>query len=146
MRDEANELKQVFLKFLNKKSTNIPGKLIEKIKLDNDDKYPYYNIISRSETNKDIIEIEMALAGFEKNNIMVFKEYDQLTIIGKKKSESKNYIHKGISSRSFRKVFNLFEEVKIDNALFSNGILTICISLPLENKNPYIEQIEIRDI
>jgi molecular chaperone IbpA len=146
IRDEKTELKHVFSKFLNKKSPDVPEKLMEKIKVSTDDKYPHYNLIDRSDQYKNIIEIEIALAGFSKSDIMVFKEYDQLTIIGKKKSESKIYIHKGISTRSFRKVFYLVEEVIIENALFRNGILTICVSLPVESKKPHIEQIEITDL
>lgn len=147
VRDEKSELKQVFLKFVNKKNLALPttGKLIEKIKTNTDDKYPHYNLINKSDQYKDIIEIEIALAGFSKNDIMVFKEYDQLTIIGKKKPESKNYIHKGISTRSFRKVFYLIEEIVIESAIFNNGMLNICVSLPIENKKAYIEQIEIND-
>jgi HSP20 family molecular chaperone IbpA len=144
IRDEENQLKQVFMKFLNKKNDTFPEKVLEKIKLNTDDKYPHYNLVSKSDGYKDIIEIEVALAGFEKNDIMVFREYDQLTIIGKKNTESKNYIHKGISTRSFRKIFHLFEEVKIESAVLINGMLTISIFFPTETKKAHIQQIEIK--
>ena len=145
VRNEKKELEQVFLKFLNRKNDITTGKLLEKIKTNETDKYPYYNLISKSEVYKEIIEIEIALAGFEKSDVMVYKEYDQLTIIGKRKSDEKNYIYKGISNRSFRKVFHLFEEVKIESANLHNGMLIICVSLPIETKKQYIEQIEIKE-
>ena len=76
--------------------------------------YPPYNIRG----NEDKGVIEMALAGFTKDNL--------LTITGKKDKKSQDDIwHKGISERNFAKRFQLHEHVIVDGADLKDGILTV---------------------
>ena len=78
--------------------------------------YPPYNI--RGNEEKGVIE--MALAGFTKDDLNVEVKDNLLTITGKKDAW-----HKGISERNFAKRFQLHEHVIVDDADLKNGILTV---------------------
>ena len=70
--------------------------------------YPRYNIIK----GKDKYRIEMGLAGWGRDSIKVTQDKDQLTIEGVDKQEinaekGERYIYKGLSGKTFRKVFTL---------------------------------------
>ena len=90
--------------------------------------YPPYNI---RKTGKDKYSIEVALAGFSKNDVEVEFEDNLLTVRTKEvnKSENKNkdgeIIHKGISQRQFSRSFTIADDVKVGDAELKDGLLTI---------------------
>jgi len=84
--------------------------------------YPPYNIIQK-ETNYYLIEI--AIAGFTKDDIDLTLERGVLTVEGKKKDDSSKYIHKGISARAFRRTFTLADTIEVIGADVINGMLYI---------------------
>ena len=87
--------------------------------------YPHYDIIKTSETN---YKIEMALAGFNKDNIDIELQDGTLTVKSKTTEHNKknnNFIHKGISERSFLRKFTLSEEINVKSAEMNDGILSI---------------------
>ena len=94
--------------------------------------YPPYNIIEISDTQ---YEIELAVAGFNKDEIKITIDDGYLTIASDKIAEvwdekvgdEKNYIHRGISGRSFERKFALAEYVEVVVAAVENGILTIAL-------------------
>lgn len=104
-------------------------------------KYPFYNIIQTDETNW---VIEMALAGYSKNNITVSLEEGDLIVSGKQiEEEDKNYIHRGIALRSFKKSFKLNEWHVIRSAKMENGILSIEVELVIpEERKPKVINID----
>ena len=84
--------------------------------------YPPYNI--RGNEEKGVIE--MALAGFTKDDLNVEVKDNLLTITGKKEKRAQDDIwHKGISERNFAKRFQLHEHVIVDDADLKDGILTV---------------------
>ena len=84
--------------------------------------YPPYNI--RGNDDKGVIE--MALAGFTKDDLNVEVKDNLLTITGKKEKKARDDIwHKGISDRSFTKKFQLHKQIVIDNAELKDGLLKI---------------------
>jgi len=103
--------------------------------------YPPHNIII---TGDDTRNIEFALAGFQRDDVEITVEDDVLTVSGEPAiDEDKVYVHQGIASRSFTKQFSLAEYWEIENAEFSNGILTITLKQEIpEAKKP--KQIEIK--
>ena len=86
--------------------------------------YPAYNI---AKDDDEHYRIEVALAGFCINDISLETEKGMLKIEANKKDERSNYIHQGIAQRGFSKVFRLAEHIKIDDARFVDGILTIAL-------------------
>ncbi|OUW73894.1 MAG: heat-shock protein [Pelagibacteraceae bacterium TMED216] len=89
--------------------------------------YPPYNI--RRE-GKDKYAIEVALAGFNKDDVEVEYEDNLLTVRTKhvkKSHEQKDdeIIHRGISQRSFARSFTIADDVKVNGAQLKDGLLTI---------------------
>ena len=90
--------------------------------------YPPYNI---RKTGKDNYAIEVALAGFNKNDVEVEFEDNLLTVrtkvVDKSNEKTKNseIIHKGISQRQFARSFTIAEDVKVNGAELKDGLLTI---------------------
>ena len=86
--------------------------------------YPAYNIAKDDEEH---YRIEVALAGFASDNISIETEKGMLKIEANKSEERANYIHQGIAQRGFSKMFRLAEHMKVDDARFVDGILTIAL-------------------
>ena len=100
--------------------------------------YPPYNI---SKTNDLNYVIEMALAGFSKKDIEIELSDGNLTVRSLTDSEdsntSSNFIHKGISQRSFVRKFTLSDEIRVKNAELTDGMLRINLEkLIPEHKKP----------
>lgn len=96
--------------------------------------YPPYNIIKTAENS---YLIELAVAGFCENDIEVVVKENELSITGEKDDDnSRSYLHKGISSRSFSRVFTLGDHVQVKNAVVENGLLVISLEreIPEESK------------
>ena len=88
--------------------------------------YPPYNI---RKAGKDKYAIEVAVAGFNKDDVEVEYEDNLLTVKTKevKRSEKKDgdeVIHRGISQRSFARSFTIADDVKVDGAELKDGLLT----------------------
>merc|ERR1711916_350191 len=98
--------------------------------------YPPYNI---RKTDKDNYAIEVALAGFSKNDVEVEFEDNLLTVRTKQVNKSENnevngeIIHKGISQRQFARSFTIADDVKVNGAELKDGLLTIAVKELCQN-------------
>ena len=98
------------------------------------DNYPPHNIVRIDDEN---FMIEMAVAGFSKDDVEVELKDGTLTISGSKTEDERNYAHKGISSRKFSKSFRLAEYVVVDDADLANGVLVVNLRVDIpEEKRP----------
>ena len=100
--------------------------------------YPPYNI---RKAGKDKYAIEVAIAGFNKDDVEVEYEDNLLTVKTKKvdkaveKDMDGEIIHRGISQRSFSRSFTIADDVKVDGAEIKDGLLTInCEKIVPEQK------------
>ena len=90
--------------------------------------YPPYNIVK---TGANEYNVEVALAGFSRDDVSVEFAEGILTIKSKDKKESEkkdqdgNIIHKGISKRYFSKSFTVSDDVEIKGAELKDGLLTV---------------------
>lgn len=86
--------------------------------------YPPYNVLKYDENN---YEIEIAVAGFDRNDIEVLVDQDQLIIRGehKKDDDPSLYIHRGLAARAFEKSFTLPQYMEVTNVGLTNGILHV---------------------
>ncbi len=99
--------------------------------------YPPYNVISVSE---DDYIIELAVAGFSKDDITITQDGNDLLIEGTR-DEPENadgtegprgtYLHRGISARPFTRKFILADHVTVESADFELGLLTITLKREL---------------
>ena len=102
--------------------------------------FPPYNI-RKLEDRK--YEIELALAGFTKDDIKVELKEGTLSVSAKKEEkDSDNLVHQGIASRSVLRKFSLSEYMEIKDADFKDGILKIkCFENIPEEKKPKVIKI-----
>lgn len=105
--------------------------------------YPPYNIKRVNDTD---YRIEVALAGYSKDDIEVELKDSALTIRNKTKEQTvdekgNGIIHKGISTRQFERAFTISEDIKVKDAELKNGLLTIDLEriIPDEKKSRLIE-------
>ena len=101
-------------------------------------KYPPYNI---RKAGKDKYAIEVAVAGFNKDDVEVEYEDNLLTVKTKKvdkaveKDKDGEIIHRGISQRSFSRSFTIADDVKVNGAELKDGLLLIgCEKIVPEQK------------
>jgi molecular chaperone IbpA len=88
-----------------------------------EDNFPPYNI---QRIGEDRYQISIALAGFTPQDVAITAEQNVLTVEGRKADKGDHhYLYQGISTRSFRRVFNLAEYVQVKSASFEGGLLTI---------------------
>ena len=86
--------------------------------------YPPYNLIN---LNNHESRLEIALAGFKKEEVKVYTEYGKLVVEGTKPEEKQTteYFHRGLARRNFNKSWTLSEDCVVDDVTFENGLLTI---------------------
>ena len=106
--------------------------------------YPPYNIVK---TGANEYNVEVALAGFSRDDVSVEFAEGILTIKSKDKKESEkkdedgNIIHKGISKRYFSKSFTVSDDVEIKGAELKDSLLTVSMEriVPESKKARVIE-------
>ena len=107
--------------------------------------YPPYNI---RKAGKDKYAIEVAVAGFNKDDVEVEYEDNLLTVKTKQikktdQNDNGEVIHRGISQRSFARSFTIADDVKVNGAELKDGLLTIsCEKIIPEIKKKRLIQIK----
>ena len=86
--------------------------------------YPPYNLV---QVNNVESRLEIALAGFKKEEVHVFTEYGKLFVEGKKSDieSDRTFIHKGVASRSFTRAWTLSDDTEVREVTFEDGLLVI---------------------
>lgn len=88
--------------------------------------YPPHNIIKESD---DVYRIELALAGFKKDEVSITEHDGELIVKASlavdESKETETYLHRGIGKRKFTRRFKLGEHVRVSTAAYENGILTV---------------------
>jgi len=87
--------------------------------------YPPYNLIH---VNNVESVLEIALAGFTKDEINVYTEYGKLTVEGNKENNKETpsqYVHQGLAQRSFNRTWSLSEDIEVREVQFKDGLLTV---------------------
>ena len=86
--------------------------------------YPPYNLI---QLNNHESKLEIALAGFKKDELKVYTEFGKLYVEGKKeKSEDVGeFVHQGLAQRSFDRSWTLSDDTEVGSVSFNDGLLTV---------------------
>tara|TARA_A100001515_G_C4548292_1_gene202545 strand:- start:292 stop:723 length:432 start_codon:yes stop_codon:yes gene_type:complete len=97
--------------------------------------YPPYNI---KKIDKEKYQLEMALAGFTKTDVIVEVKENTLTISGKvSDKDTDTFVHRGIAQRSFKRQWTLAEHLEVTSAVLKDGVLKVDMKLNLpEEKKP----------
>ena len=87
--------------------------------------YPPYNLVQLSNVE---YRLELALAGFKREEINVYTQDGKLFVDGLQKGDSeteRTYIHRGVASISFSRSWTLSDETEVRSVAFEDGLLTI---------------------
>lgn len=110
--------------------------------------FPPFNL---KKTDDNVYVVELAVAGFGKQDIELTLEDNKLIVKGQTTIDTVTedgteiqYLHKGIADRAFTRTFSLADNVVVNNAAMVNGILKIWLEhLIPEDKKP--KKIDIAD-
>ena len=87
--------------------------------------YPPYNTIKVSSHE---YRVEVALAGFKKEDLKVYTVEGKLVIEGKKgDGVEQDYVHKGLAQRAFTRTWSLPEQYVVKEVRFEDGLLLVDI-------------------
>ena len=86
--------------------------------------YPPYNLV---QLNNHESKLEIALAGFKKDQLQVFTEFGKLHVEGSKEESEVDgtFVHKGLAQRSFKRVWTVSDDTKVGSVKFEDGLLTV---------------------
>ena len=99
--------------------------------------FPFWNVVKYS---KGKYGLELGLAGFKKENVLVEVNDGVLTIEGKVDDSAIDYVQKGLSTKSFYKQFSLPNEAVVDEATMENGMLKIQFGIKeIEKKSKKVD-------
>ena len=94
----------------------------------NNNNYPPHNVIKHDDDN---YEIELAVAGFDRSEISVTVDQDELIISGRKAREESSsvYIHRGLAARDFDRSFTLPQYMEVGEVTLTNGVLSVKLTM-----------------
>ena len=86
--------------------------------------YPPYNLI---QVNNVESRLEIALAGFKKDEVSVYTEFGKLYVEGKKEESDTDgeFVHKGLAQRSFSRVWTISDDTEVRGVEFTDGLLLV---------------------
>ena len=99
--------------------------------------YPPHNIVKYTE---DKYEIQLAVTGFDKEDITVELNQNNLIVKGAHQdteTEETVYLHRGLAAREFTRVFPLAEHIEVGDVTIKNGVLKVALERVIpENLKP----------
>jgi len=121
-------------------------RLLERALKTSGEGYPPYNIERLPQTNgsSEVLRITIAVAGFQRQDLEITIEDNQLNIRGRTKEDgARDYLHRGIAGRQFQRAFVLADGMDVIDATLVNGLLIINLRRP--EPNSVIRRIEIKE-
>jgi molecular chaperone IbpA len=113
---------------------------LERIQSHAKDTYPPHNVVKDSDLD---YTIELAVAGFQRDDLSIELKDHVLTVTGERKQrrDQQVYVHHGISTRKFVKSYRLSEYTEVVGADLKDGILSVnlAVRLPEEQKPKLIQ-------
>ena len=122
-RYHATNLPDLFDK-ITKNSIGMDDYLNRFWEMDTTSNYPPYNLI---QVNNVLSRLELALAGFKKQEVKVYTEFGKLYVEGQKEDKETDgeFLHKGLAQRSFQRVWTISDDTKVGSVKFEDGLLTV---------------------
>jgi molecular chaperone IbpA len=96
--------------------------------LNSANQYLPFNVVKNS---NDSLTLEIALAGISEDDVDVEVSGDMLIVSNKNKQDTRNYVYKGISTRSFNQKFKLREDVMVKSGNLKDGMLSINLEVKI---------------
>ncbi len=89
--------------------------------------YPPYNVI---QLNNHETRVEIALAGFKKEEVSAYTEHGKLFVKGEKETKDQvgTFVHQGLAQRNFERSWTLSEDTEVSNVVFEDGLLSVTLT------------------
>ena len=86
--------------------------------------YPPFNLV---QLNNHESRLEIALAGFKKDEVKVYTEFGKLYVEGKKEEPEVDgtFVHKGLAQRSFQRIWTITDDTEVGSVSFNDGLLVV---------------------
>jgi HSP20 family molecular chaperone IbpA len=100
--------------------------------------FPPYNVelLSGHDKGPDALRITLAVAGFGQDDLEVSIEGGELVVRGKQSDErARDYLHRGIAARQFKRSFQLEIGVEVQKAELKNELLAIELHRPRQENH-----------
>ena len=109
---------------ITKNSIGLDNYFDDFFKIQTPSNYPPYNLI---QLNNHESKLEIALAGFKKDEVKVYTEFGKLHVEGIKEEKEADgeYQHRGLAQRSFKRTWTLSEDCEVRQVVFADGLLTV---------------------
>ena len=122
-------------------------RVLDRIAKTTSEGYPPYNIerLTPGEGNAARLRIVLAVAGFARDDLDVSVDEGQLIIAGQQQETAeRDYLHRGIATRQFRRAFVLADGFEVTNAELKNGLLSVELVRPEPPRD--VRRVDIRDL
>ena len=114
-----------FLNDIDKHSIGL-NEWFNRVNTNDDTSYPPYNLIK---VNENTYSLELALAGFASYEVKAYTEAGQLFVeAAKAEADEREYVHRGLAARSFKRSWTLSDDVEVDHVDFVDGILQVTLN------------------
>ena len=102
--------------------------------------YPPYNLIHLSNEES---RLEIAIAGFKKDDVKVYTEYGKIYVeASKEKSEDDGtYVHQGLAQRSFQRAWTLSDDTEVRSVEFNDGLLSVLLGKVIPDHHKRVDYI-----
>ena len=109
---------------ITKNSIGLDNYFDDFFKIQTPSNYPPYNLV---QLNNHESRLEVALAGFKKDEVKVYTEFGKLHVEGTKEEpkDDAEYTHRGLAQRSFKRTWTLSEDCEVRQVVFEDGLLTV---------------------
>lgn len=99
--------------------------MLEESNVGNGDNYPPFDLVM---VDDDQYRIDLAVAGFSRDDIDITAQQNQLIVKGKRSDDDgTKYVHRGIATREFERQFGLADHIRVTDADLHDGLLSISL-------------------
>ena len=125
MKFNAADLDQLMDKIV-RNSIGVDDYLTNVFQTQTQSNYPPYNVVQLNNTET---KLEIALAGFTKDEIKVYTEYGKLVVEAQveEKEDKNEFIHRGLAKRSFTRSWTISDDTEVRSADFEDGLLNVTV-------------------
>ena len=109
---------------ITKNSIGLDNYFDDFFKIQTPSNYPPYNLV---QLNNHESRLEVALAGFKKDEVKVYTEFGKLHVEGIKEEKEGDveYTHRGLAQRSFTRTWQLSDDCEVRQVVFADGLLSV---------------------
>ena len=102
--------------------------------------YPPYNLIHVSNEES---RLEIAIAGFKKDDVKVYTEFGKIYVeaVKKEQEDGGKFVHQGLARRSFQRAWTLSDDTEIRSVSFDDGLLSIILGKVVPDHHKRVDYI-----